>query len=346
LVLVFWESFASYISGVKAVHVATQGKYHLLPAAIGAPAGLRVYQVPGLSYFLLLRLRPRGSHRTHPVRSSAVAAQVFSPAVGATLPPIPFVEAELHMVTRYWSPVHEPLPLEQKHHVAVMHVAGHGQAGKDQEPYLLLGESQRLGLPELMRSGLVPEVAYLSACLVGRTDDDLEGEPVIGLLSGLFLRGTRFCIAPGIPVSDFHSPLLSALIHHALSSQTRRRSGLDVWGALAMAKEQLRSGVWPEDVVASVREHYPRVVESEIRRLYARGVAEFELEAMLSSWLSPACDGKDFQEFLLEVRMHGEGPAAKLIVDSLLNEKVRKNLHQVAGVKVLLRHMTVFGAPS
>lgn len=347
-----WAPLRDQLDGISTVHVVTTGESHLLPVASGAPTGLRIYQYPGLIFFGLRHggwwddRRGDGVHRAAE-QSRALAAQVYSPPPGSGQPPIPFVDAEMQMVRTRWSPVHERLPLHDDVRVAVVHLAGHGQAGPDLDPYLLLGPDVHLGLHEVLTSRLRPEIVYLSACVAGRAFDDLDGEP-LGLVSGFLLCGAKSVVAPLVPISDFHAPLLAILFHHALGSQSRERRSLDAWAALARAKEQLRQGSWPNEVMADVREYYVATVSKVLEATMAKSEWEFELRSLLSSWLDPACsvpaiygNGGPY----LAVREKGTRDAAEIVADLLLRQDVRSHLHRVPGVDGLLRYFTVFGAP-
>jgi hypothetical protein len=43
---------------------------------------------------------------------------------------------------------------------------------------LIIAANERLGLQELLRSDLRAPIVYMSACLVGRTREDADGDPL------------------------------------------------------------------------------------------------------------------------------------------------------------------------
>ena len=235
--------------------------------------------------------------------------------------------------------------------VALLHLAGHGQAGQGQDAGVLVGPGQTLGLHEVLRSGLKADIVYLSACLVGRTSEDLDGDP-LGMLSALFLRGARQIVAPLVPVSDFDAPLLAILFHLALKAQPGGR--LDAHRALHEAKAQLRSGEWPAPAEDLVRQAYLPIVQEVVEDVLAQGATgaldpHNEVGRLMAQWLEPASDFFDVQAAehgpVAAVFARGGGAEAGAQAALQLLLRNRRRLHLQPGVQALLRYVGVFGAP-
>jgi hypothetical protein len=330
--------------------VVTHGELHVLPLSLGAPEGLRIYQYPGLVFYWLQHIAVQRPP-IPPEARSALALQVHSPAPGSDPPPIPFVHAEAQIVQSLWEPVHSPLPLHEELPVAVVHLAGHGEASKGEDACLILGTEQRLGLHELLRSRIRPEIVYLSACLVGRTSEDLDGDP-LGMVSGFFLRGARCVVAPLVPISDFYAPLLAALFHHALALQRSSDRPLDAHAALGQAKSQLQDGHWPQAVIDGVRSAYEDALAPQFEPLLKAEDPAFELlQPAPSSWTGfvPASVRDDLRWSIRKrVERDGAVTAARYgaqRVAALLVE-ARHTLGGQPEVQDLLRYVQVWGAPA
>jgi tetratricopeptide (TPR) repeat protein len=346
-----WTPLAPHLQGIHTLHVVTHGELHLLGLQDGAPAGVQVCHYPGLVFYWLQRRR--GGADTSPTDATdrAVALQAHSPAEGDELPPIPFVHAEAQALQGLWERVQTPVELDRPQRLGLLHLAGHGQAGAGQDAGVLIGPAQTLGLHELLRSGLKADIVYLSACLVGRTSEDLDGDP-LGMLSALFLRGTRQIVAPLVPVSDFHAPLLAILFHVALKGQPAGR--LDGHRALHEAKAQLRSGQWPQAAEQAVRRVYAPVVRQAIEGVLAQAAtgaldAPNEVGRLMAQWLEPASDFLDVQAdergpvAVVFARGGGAEAGAQAAVELLVRNRHR--LHLQPAVQALLRYVSVFGAP-
>ena len=263
-----------------------------------------------------------------------------------------------------WEPVHSPLPLHEELPVAVVHLAGHGEATKGEDACLILGTEQRLGLHELLRSRIRPQIVYLSACLVGRTSEDLDGDP-LGMVSGFFLRGARCVVAPLVPISDFYAPLLAALFHHALAQQRSSDQPLDAHAALGQAKSHLQDGHWPQAAIKGVRRAYVSALAPQLKQVLAaldvddqhkRNLVDKELKEQVEHWLSsdhevPCSKGqlmglRDDIQTMLRPDNTAEAASfgARRIARMLVNGRSRLGAHPK--VQDLLRYVQVWGAPA
>jgi hypothetical protein len=351
----FWSPLAPHLQGLHTLHVVTHGELHMLPLAHESPGGIHLYQYPGLVFYWL----QHNASEPH-TADAGLGLQVHSPAQGEVPPPIPFVHAEAQLARSLWSPVHTPLPLQQEASPRVVHLAGHGEAGRGQEAALLIGPQQTLGLHELLRSRLRPEVVYLSACLVGRTSEDLDGDP-LGMVSAFFLRGARSVVAPLVPISDLYAPILAGLFHWELKAQDDEGKQLDASLALKHAKARLNSGDWSEEIVQRVRVAYAGTFGNEIAEILhgrLRGVdgrqldPHRELMAAVRSWMFPVCLPKTLTVLRDEIEAMSvqQGPdaaarwGAERMADMLVD--ARDRLGQQTGVQELLRYMMVYGAPN
>ena len=345
-----WAPLAPRLGNLHTLHVVTHGELHIVPAALDAPAGLVVRQYPGLVYFWQQHLAPQ---RAPPHGGQALALQVHSPAPGEDPPPIPFVHAEAQLTQALWHPVLSPLPMREELAVTVVHLAGHGLEGQGQDACLLLGSGQRLGLHELLSSRIRAPIVYLSACLVGRTSDDLDGDP-LGMVSGFLLRGARCVVAPLVPISDLYSPLLAVLFHWELKGQRGDGNQLDASRALQHAKARLSSGDWPEEIVQRVRVAYVKPFEALLKETLRGGDLgriQDELLRQFFDWLPPRCSvvglrmvRENITTTLVDL---GSEAAARWGAERLANMLVdaRAGLHLHHGVRDLVRYMQVYGAP-
>jgi tetratricopeptide (TPR) repeat protein len=275
------EGQADLLAGLHQLYVVSHGELHGLPLALGAPEGLTVSLYPGLVYYWLQR--QRGALAWPAIRQ--LRYQFYSPeeapssAVSANpteaLAPIPHVYTEAVLVGSCWAERDELLRPDSSEAIpaTVLHLACHGTLEREgqEDPCLILSEKHRLNLIELLQGAPSAPIVYLSACMVGRTREDLDGDP-LGLVGGFMLRGARCVIAALNPISDFYAPLLAYLFHRCLQMQAQAGQPLDAVAALAEAKEQVRSGDWGsgEDQAqqAVIEAYAPRLqqqLEREIR---------------------------------------------------------------------------------
>ena len=296
-------SARNLLAGLRQLHVVSHGDLHGLPLALGAPEGLTVSLYPGLVYYWLQR--QRGALVWPATRQ--LLYQFYSPEDDLSgtadsahaLAPIPHVETEAALVGSCWAERDELLRRGRNDAdgsaPTVLHLGCHGTLEREgqEDPCLILADEHRLNLIELLQGSPSAPIVYLSACMVGRTREDLDGDP-LGLVGGFMLRGARCVIAALNPISDFYAPLLAYLFHRCLQAQAQAGQPLDAVGALAQAKEQLRSGDWgngEEQAQQAVIEAYaPRLqqqLEQAIRDSGSNAlVPEDWWPAQLQGWLA------------------------------------------------------------
>lgn len=345
-----WTPLLPFLRNVQALHVVTHGDLHVLPLDPEGMHDIDVRQYPGLVFYWLQHQRNLpGSN------ASSLAVQVYSPGQGETSPPIPFVYAEAQVVSGLWQPVYAPLPVNRECDVRVMHLAGHGEAGEGQDAKLLVGPKQALGMHELLRSQLRPEVVYISACLLGRTIEDSDGDP-LGFVSTFMILGARGVVAPLIPVNDMYAPILAALFHWELRRHYEQGNMLDAAIALKVAKRRLDRGEWPGDIVNSVRQAYIRPFGEMVAAVIAVQEAssqplrslQADLLQSLRSWL-PMCKLVQLAELcgrIVEVFL-SDGPAAAAqdggtrLADLLIKHRFTLSHHR--DVRNLMMYMQAYG---
>ena len=254
-----WHPLARHLEGCRGVHLVTHGVLHHLPLELGAPTGLQVASYPGFVYY-------------HRLRHQETAPSSLAPASGAHLGlamdagdrpglvPIPFVHAERALVTALWpGRVLPDPPLEEAEPpLFALQVAAHGRADPraPAQSAILLGDGA-LDLHSVFRARRQPSVVLLSACSVGLTADDPDGEP-LGLVGAFLVKGARYVIAALRPVPDFYMPLFTALFHQAWQACG------DPARALAEARHRLRRGDWYPDTETYIRRHYRPVIEATL----------------------------------------------------------------------------------
>mgnify|MGYP002397598821 FL=1 len=217
------------------------------------------------------------------------------------------VQAEAELVRQVWektgATVTNPADLTQASPAwSVFHAASHGDLDPQQpgSAYLLLGPREQLNLSGVLSSPQHPPLVFLSACVVGRLQEDLDGDP-LGLVSGFFLKGTRYVVAPLIPVPDHYMPLLGVLFHQAW------QSGLDPAAALAEAKRRLREADWYEDTADLARAAYAPVLKQRYEQEGEHWVNEL-VQADLTDFCDPKAVAEAIQknDFLIFVRGFGD----------------------------------------
>ncbi|MCP5197920.1 MAG: tetratricopeptide repeat protein [Gammaproteobacteria bacterium] len=248
----FWRRLKVLLRGINSLHLVTHGAYHTLPYDLGCPEHLTLQTYPGLVFYYQRRCLPRPPAADKPrlPRSNAPLG-VQSYSAWETDNPIPLVDAEIKLVTTIWSDAVQPPSNGAETGGDFFHFAGHG-FHSDDDPLsasLLLENNTRLDCRQLLNSSFRPRLVYLSSCVVGRTNEDLNGEP-LGLVSAFLLRGTEYVIAALQPVSDLLMPLLAILFHQAWQSD------LNPPDALREAKKRLRSGEWYPDTADLVSRAY------------------------------------------------------------------------------------------
>ncbi len=266
-----WTPLAEQLDGLTRLHLVTHGHWHLLPVELGAPPTLELTHYPGFIYYH--RLRHQGA-----VPGMAKGPETGSPSdlapdettpLGLTvhaaedtpgLEAIPFVRAEADLISALWpGPVQADPDLDAEQPVlGALHLAAHGQAD-DKDPAranVVLG-NRVLDFHAALGARQHPPVVVLSACTVGRTSDDPDGEP-LGLVGSFLLKGTRYVIASLQPVPDFYMPLLMALFHQAWQITESPDK------ALAEARRRLKAGDWYPETEVLVHTHYQPIIEQAL----------------------------------------------------------------------------------
>jgi hypothetical protein len=283
----FWEKLGPELRGIDAMDIVPHGQLHGLPFSLGIPEGIEVSVHPGLIFYWLNKHRSR--LQADPERHiSSLRYQVYSPTFEAgnisSLSPIPHVYTEADLVGRCWAQRDVLFSGGLADRPAtVIHIACHGTLMRrgQEDPCLFLSEDVSISLAELLEGAPSAPIVYLSACLVGRTREDLDGDP-LGLVSGFMLRGARCVIAALNPISDFYAPLLAYLFHRNLQAQAEAAQSLNAVAALADAKDQLRSGHWLAKAVrAQARAVWEAQTLSAVIEAYAPRLQQ-QLEQALS----------------------------------------------------------------
>jgi tetratricopeptide (TPR) repeat protein len=370
------EALGDTLTQLSRLHVVTHGDLHVLPLTLGAPVLLSLY--PGLVFYW----QQRQSLAPQVQALRGLKLKVHSPEEGVQdLSPIPFVSAEAQLVAQSWGEVDEVLSRPAGQTIQALHLACHGmlqEGGEDAS--LIIAANERLGLQELLRSDLRAPIVYMSACLVGRTREDADGDP-LGLVSAFFLRGARTVIAALTPIDDFFAPLLAHLFHRALHWQHQQGQVLDGAAALAQAKVQLRSGRWhPEHLQGEEARACEQEIADSLRKAYAvpltnllqAAVAGHEAEIwkdklevrVVQGLLDSAPDEEDFiplksdplkpdthlawrlaQDLAEEQDQPGEGQLQHKAAHRLMNViyEHRARLHCIGAVQNLIVAMQAYG---
>lgn len=259
----FWATLAADLAGIRVIHLITHGAFHVVPFAAVANPERTVYTYPGLVFYQH-RQRSKGP-TTQPTPTAPLGVQGYTAVNHADYPPIPLVDAEIKLIKAIWreAAVETQLPTENAP-IFFLHLIGHGDHA-DNDPLgagLLLGSSSSSTLNgrTLFKSKLRPHVVFLSACLVGRTTESPDGEP-LGLVTALLLQGAHYVIAPLQPVNDGLMPLLAGLFHQAW------KHGLAPPQALAEAKRRLKSGAWYDDTADYVQNAYRSTLAAYLETL-------------------------------------------------------------------------------
>lgn len=317
-----WAPLTESLQGLRRLNVVTHGDLHAIPVSLGCPVECTTW--PGLVFYHLHKTQPPPSNEEKNIGILGYSATAPGHTSHA---PIPFVDAESAMVQALWQKAN-PLDFQQSAPVTCIHLAGHGTAAREHldEAQLLIGPNRSLTFHDVLGSPLRPQVVFLSACLVGQTREDLDGDP-LGMVSAFMLRGARYVIAPLVPVSDFYMPLLAVLFHQSWLA------GLPPHEALADAKRRLESGQWHEQTEVLVRSCYTPVLETHLQALWEGRYNPFRSPAMtVKEWFP------DLSEEDCEV-LFDQGAAG--IINRLVSNRSR--LHNLAPVKEIINFTVGFG---
>ncbi len=324
----FWSPVIEAMpAAVRTVHLVTHERLHPLPLEHGGPRELRTRVYPGL-VFLAHRLSGRrdagrpaaatGSGRSamrlavHTdtgtgalgiplARADAATLAALARRHGVSVPTV----SEGGATLRLWQPGGQPFD--------AWHFACHGRdlASPRRQTVLALDEHTSLDASMVQASGQRPTLVVLGACVVGRVQDSPTGEP-LGLISGLWLAGAEYIVAPVQPVPDFWMPVLTALFYDAWLD------GADPATALDAAKRRLQSGRWPAGVEAVVHEAYVDAIAAWL----PTAACDRQLAAVVQGWYLPG----DLARSLDEVGAP-DWVAAMAATDDAIHEAA----HRIAG---------------
>lgn len=238
-----WEPIASELpEQVSHVAVITHGRFHVLPLELGKPDRLSVSHYINLIFFA--RHNPAGLPPPAPVHLILLNRD----------PSLPFANREADpLLTQVWAAASPPVSVRIDESldgvslgmsVQYLHLAGHGNRRPDRHRHRLVAEMQfndNSSLTEQMVFTKLPpaEIVWLSSCVVGLTEDDMEGDPV-GMIIPFLMREARFVAASLTEVPDLWIPLLVAL-----TEWFRAVERLSLPDALDRAKSALKT--WTDD---------------------------------------------------------------------------------------------------
>jgi len=250
-----WPQLATYLSehlwqpiqeilapGIETVSVVSQGRFHRLPLGLGLPAGMELRQFLTLGLFAM-----RGEDRARNHGQGLLVLKNTDESL-----PIAAREGD-PLLTSIWrraetkAPVQvetNPRRIDAEGFLGCLHLSGHGDTRRERHRRWRLTAMTTDGetfLTEEDLQTMLPgaETVWLSACVVGLTQDNLEGDPV-GLVIAFFLKGARHVVASLVPVPDFWMPLLMAMTEWRC-----RVYGEPFPNALRAAKQSLDT--WPGD---------------------------------------------------------------------------------------------------
>jgi tetratricopeptide (TPR) repeat protein len=288
-----WQPLSEHLKDINHLHIVTHGDLHIIPYELSAPKGITINSYPGLVFYHQLRHMKKPNLQTHKMTPSIEAPigihvydakdHEFKDAEDQPYKkPIPFVEVEKNIVQAIWGKEATCTSIDKqgKPVVHFLHLAGHGLHQKKDDPTdisLLIGKNNSLSLQDILgNKKLRARVVFLSACVVGRTSEDIDGDP-LGLVSAFFMRGAEYVIAPLIPVSDFYMPLLAVLFHQAW------QQGHSPESALGEAKRRLKQGEWYENTELMVRNCYRPVLIKELDKIVEAKNRE-KLKDLFKNW--------------------------------------------------------------
>ena len=162
------------------------------------------------------------------------------------------------------------LPNRNPHNVLTrLHAAGHGKLTKRRRSgfraQLCLGDGTVISDREILSSRCQAEGVWLSACIVGQTQEDEEGDPA-GLVTAFLLQGSRCVIGALDVVPDQWMPLVVGLTEWVAVNEN-----VPLSQALRVAKSVLAD--WP------LRESF-----TEFQVIYKSWVRETWVGILSESW--------------------------------------------------------------
>jgi len=252
----FWSPIKEALGDARSVTLIPQADLQLLPFEIAN-------DLPRMRLFpnLMLYFRHQIFGATQSDSSEAsdkvplqFVYQVYDAHHHTDFNYIPLVNAESRLLDRLGG-VSVDLSRRVPHCATCLHVASHGTL--EEPASLVLGPSTDFGMYEVMNLDYCPEVVFIASCMVGRTIEDRDGDP-LGLVTGLFLRGAKYVIAATQAVEDFYMPLLVCLFYEALSQ------GMQAEDALHEAKVRMKTGEWFDSTAEQISATYKPVLANTL----------------------------------------------------------------------------------
>ncbi len=211
-----WSVLVPYIEGFNSLHIVTQGQMHLLPYEATCPEHIELEVYPGLVFY-----QQRADFPIKPPNHNSTLG-IHTHAAFETESPIPMVESEAALVSQLWpgksvSILDDDSELDENLDCVLLCTHGHHNEENATLSGLVLGNDNVLDFSKALVKKCWPPVVFLSACLVGRITEDQDGDP-LGLMSALFMRGTRVIVASVQPVADLIMPMLSGFFFRCMEN--------------------------------------------------------------------------------------------------------------------------------
>jgi tetratricopeptide (TPR) repeat protein len=303
----FWRPLSHMLQGSRRVHLVTPPGAHDLMFEAGLSkdlSHLRVHRYCGLPAYKRRLMSEAAASPAEPSTTVEQWAWLFDQA-WSTGRPIPFTELDAVLPGRRRM-VRSQSASELKSGGPIsprLLISSHGQSiGEAENPSgsLVVGNI-RLDPSDLtrLRGRRSPTHCLVSlSCFGGVVGVGPQGDPH-GVIAALQHDGLLWGVACLAPVSDFHAPVLSALLHHGLED-----ARLDPSDALHEAKRLLLWGPWTDDlhvqVLRPLRAAYAPVMRHVIE--HARYVPNDEkwnrqarrLLLSLAGWTLPVQVRRDF----------------------------------------------------
>lgn len=267
-----WKPLAGGLTGVDRLHVVYAPGLRGLALQVGSPIECTgcYAALPG---FLRVFEATRSNRSAR--GSAMVALDVGFDCAWATTVPIPFVQAEAALLSgvevaiRVQDGLETLERLRTGNHAHSVQVACHGATsgqGSSRFAVLLLDAESGTRLDPsglLSLPGTIDE--FICSTCVGGIVSKGVGVDAMGIVSAMQLKGAGSVVACLAPVSDFHMPMLMALFRH------HRVVGLAAAAALDQSKRELKSGLWPAQIVKLVAPAYAAAMQEVLLRAQYAG---------------------------------------------------------------------------
>jgi len=319
-----WDALDPRLDSIERVHLITHGLFHTLPFELGCSDRFELSVFPGFVYYYAVKLIVREERK---ISQSSLGVAVNDHANKSNA--IPLVNAEERIVRHTWKGDSRTILSVEDLDTDLFgwHLASHGHYS-DRNPgeSKLLLRSRELNFDRILRMAKTPHFVFISACALGRFDDNPFGEPV-GLVGAFLLKGTKYIVAALQPVTDFYMPLFACLFYQSWSKARCNSSAM----ALEEAKARFRKGCWYEQTEHLVRYGYEPVLSQHLKQVVEHG-ALHQLAEVTQSWLFPEAyrflysdtHQQTLRDLSEELRIEGGcSRFAGYIVDNLIKEKQR-----------------------